>query len=308
MHIVSDFDGVWTNPEAEYQAVESKVISEIAHSLDCDLEIASLLYAGFAKGVLASPSEFGWQADPEDPRLSSFVDEDFFCLPAAVGHYIELAASEDARRVKVAILQKHPSLPAFMDHCFHNTCADFRKSVDHDLTQGAIPILQWLLDRGHGVTWATNAPAEKICDWMGAAGFEVEDGSDDSSSFRPGVLRVFGRCGKQWLGDGEQAIEFLDRQVLVDRPRYRKLLEQERPDILIGDVLSLDLSTALQMRQEGSEAAPPVTVLVGRRPLPAWVHEAVGDQPQQLDHLIPHLTRFPRIVAQAQSTLSPSVL
>ncbi|RMH03470.1 MAG: hypothetical protein D6702_05880 [Planctomycetota bacterium] len=292
MRIVSDFDGVWTEPEREARAVHGTVVRELARLLGGGEEEAAGLYEEFAAAVLARPHAYGWRIDH---RLASFVDEDFFCLPAAVGQFIENGETAAARRARRAVLSRWESLGAFMDHCFHSTCAAFRREVDHDLTPGAAEVLAWLLERGVAVTWATNAPAEKIIGWLGHAGFPVADARATEPGAAP--LRVYGRAGKQWFGPTDRSLDVNGRTVRVDRPQYRAILERESPDLVVGDVFSLDLAVPLAMRVEGHPAAPRAVVLLARRHTPAWVLAAVGDAPDQIDHAIGHVTALRRLVA-----------
>lgn len=240
------------------------------------------------------PEQYGWQADPNDLRLSSYVDEDYFCLPAAIGQYIDHGDSLESQMVKKALLNRFESVIQMLDHCFHSTCANFRSEVDHDLTHGSEQVLQWMLDHEISVTWATNAPAEKIITWFGHHGFEVANARETKLGETP--LRVFGRAGKQWLGDSGEELDFDGRKVLVDRPEYRKILQAEQPDLVVGDVLSLDLALPLAMRSKQALGAPREVALVWRRETPGWVVNSIGEADHQVDHLISHLTSLPRLL------------
>ncbi len=291
MRIVSDFDGVWTEPAAEAQAVHQTVVRELARVLDEPIERVEERLAGYAAAVMERPHAYGWRIDH---RLASFVDEDFFCLPPAMGQFIENGETACAREARSAVLGRWESLTVFMDHCFHSTCAAFREQVEHDLTHGAERVLEWLLEHGATIAWATNAPAEKIIGWFAHHGHEVADARQTEPGETP--LRVYGRAGKQWFGETDRSLDFAGRTVMVDRPQYRAILERERPELVIGDVLSLDLSVPLSMVVEEHPAAPRETVLVGRAHTPEWVLASVGPEPGRIDHLVSHLSSLPRIV------------
>ena len=291
MRIVSDFDGVWTEPAREAQAVHRTLVGELQRMLGEPAEQVEERLAGFAAAVMARPHAYGWRIDH---RLASFVDEDYFCLPAAMGQFIENGETPSAREVREAVLGRWESLTVFLDHCFHSTCAAFRQEVEHDLTHGAERVLEWLLARGATVTWATNAPAEKIIGWFAHHGHEVRDARETEPGEHP--LRVYGRAGKQWFGPTDRSLDFAGRTVPVDRPQYRAILERERPDLVIGDVLSLDLAVPIALAAEAHPAAPRETVLVGRPHTPEWVLASVGPGPGRIDHLVSHLTSLPRIV------------
>lgn len=295
---MSDFDGVWTDPTEEYRAVRESVIRELAVCLQGDEDLARESIERIATHILETPGVYGWQADPKDERLSSFVDEDFFCLPAAIGHYLAGPNLEAPLvLIREAICRHWPNLPKFMDHCFHSTCDAFRKEVDHDLAPGAEGVLAALLDAGVRVTFVSNAPATKIQDWFGHHGFQVEDAREEQAN---SLLRVYGRAGKQWLGPSNQALKMGGRLLFTDRPQYREILIREDPDMVLGDVLSLDLALPLAMRQEEHPAAPSSVTLLTRLGPPDWVRDSIGQGGP--DHLLQNVRQLPDLIRSLAST------
>lgn len=53
--------------------------------------------------------------------------------------------------------------------------------------------------------------------------------------------------------------------------RYRAAIEEEDPDLVIGDVFSLDLALPHVMRREGNPAAPSKLILRRHPHTPRWV-------------------------------------
>jgi hypothetical protein len=250
---------------------------------------ARSLYARFRAAVLAQPDQHGWRIEG---RLTSYVDEDVFAVPTSVGQWVDAAPDADAARLKAAILGEYPSVSAFLDHCYHSTCARFRAGVAHDLAPGAERVLAWLLRERVSVVFASNAPLEKIQGWFACHGLEVADARDTEPGSVP--LRAYGRAGKQWLGPAAGALEFGGRRVESDRPQYRAILEREHADFVIGDVLSLDLATPLMMRRAGDPAAPRLLALMHLRHTPRWALSAVGEG--GVDQIIAHVTEMPRLI------------
>lgn len=298
-HLVTDFDGVWTEPEREARLVYAALVRELAQLCGAEEPAVREFVERHARRVRAEPERHGW---PMDGVFTSYVDEDFFAFPAAVGRAIEeaalrgAAADPEAERAHAAVLRAHPSMGAFLDHCYHTTCDRFRAEVEHDLTAGADEVLRWLLAAGVRVTFVTNAPVEKVIGWFGCHGFQVADAREDGGSRSPAPLRAYGRAGKQWLGDVARVLDCGGRRVHYDRPRYRAILEQERPDLVLGDVLSLDLSQPLGLRAERHPAAPRHVALLARPHTPRWVLGSVGLAPHQLDFAIRHVTELPRVL------------
>lgn len=288
---LTDFDGVWTNPWRELQAVHQTVREQLARLGGMPLGELEEAYQEFRNQVLGNPDRHGWHLDG---RFSSYVDEDYFAVPTSIGQYIDLAPCTTSGTLREAILREFGSVLEFLDHCYHSTCERFRTEVDHDLTEGAERVLQWLLHERVRVVFATNAPAEKVVDWFAHHGFGVSD----ARQTEPGEtqLRVYGRSGKQFLGESDHTMEFSGRTVHVDRPQYRAILEKESPDLVVGDVLSLDLSVPLAMRHAGHPAAPKGIGIMDLPHTPQWVKQSVSEAPGHIDFLVSHVTALPRLV------------
>ena len=293
---LSDFDGVWTDPGRELEAVHATVVAELARLAELDPAALRAHYDGFRDAVLREPEAHGWRIDG---RLVSYVDEDFFAVPTSIGQYIERAPCHTSAGLREAVLREYGSVLEFLDRCYHDTCARFRREVDHDLAEGAERVLRWLLDEGVAVVFASNAPAEKIVDWFAHHGFEVLDARATEPGSAP--LRVYGRAGKQHV-DGSTTMAFAGREVHLDRPMYRDILERERPDLVVGDVFSLDLALPLAMRA-GDQPGAPLAVGVMHLPhTPDWVLESVGPERHQADFLVPHVTALPRLVSRLRGS------
>lgn len=298
---LTDFDGVWTNPSAELAAVHATVRGELGCMGDISAAEMEEVYADFRRAVLARPDHHGWRLDG---KLSSYVDEDYFAVPTSIGQYVDEAPCAMSRRLREAVLQEWDSVLAFLDHCYHSTCSRFREQVEHDLTEGAERVLQWLLREEVDVVFATNAPAEKVIDWFAHHGYAVADGRATEPGEMP--LRVYGRSGKQWLGDSGRTLDFAGRPVHVDRPQYREILARESPDLVVGDVLSLDLAQPIALRVDGAPGAPREVGVMHLRHTPDWVLDSVGEGPAAVDHLVAHVTALPRIVNRLRGSARPA--
>jgi len=248
------------------------------------------LYARFEAAVQARPDSHGWRIEG---RLTSYVDEDVFAVPTSVGQWVDAAPDADAARLKAAILGEWSSVASFLDHCYHSTCARFRESVPHDLAPGAERVLAWLMRNSVQVVFASNAPLEKVQGWFACHGLEVADARATEPGAAP--LRAYGRAGKQWLGPGADEIVLGGRALLCDRPQYRAILERERPDLVIGDVVSLDLALPLALRRAGAAGAPRALALMHLPHTPRWAVDAV--RAGEIDHLAAHVTALPRLLS-----------
>ena len=113
-------------------------------------------------------------------------------------------------------------------------------------------------------------------------------------------MRVYGRAGKQHLGPSGRSLDFGGRNVQCDRPQYRAVLERESPDLVIGDVLSLDLSQPIAMRVDGNPAAPSAVGIMHLPHTPEWVTGSIGSAAHEIDYLVPHVTSIPRVVERVR--------
>ncbi|MDP6963761.1 MAG: hypothetical protein QGF46_06300, partial [Planctomycetota bacterium] len=83
---------------------------------------------------------------------------------------------------------------------------------------------------------------------------------------------------------------------------YKKILQREAPQLVVGDVLSLDLSQPLAMRVDGDDAAPTAVGVMHLPHTPEWVLESIGPAPHEIDYLVPHVTSIPRVVERVRES------
>ena len=293
---VSDFDGVWTNPKKELQSVHDTVKSHLLEISGWSKSKVEEVYAAFGQEVFQSPKNYGWRIEG---RFSSFVDEDYFAVPTSIAQYIDDAPCDDARSLKNLILKDFDSVLAFVDTCYLSSCESFRDKVSHDLVDGSESVLRWLIDNNVQIVFATNAPYEKVRDWLGEYDLEVADARDNN--FKSSPIRVYGRSGKQHLAENSKILNFGGRPVFCDRPEYLSILAEENPDFVLGDVLSLDLSQPIAMRVNSHSSAPFAVGIMDLPHTPDWVLESVGEGPEKVDYLVSHVTSLPRIIQEIRT-------
>ena len=293
---VSDFDGVWTNPKKELESVHNTVKSRLLDISGWSKSKLEEIYASFSEKVFDKPKCYGWRIEG---RFSSFVDEDYFAVPTSIAQYIDDAPCDDAKYLKKLILKDFDSVLAFVDTCYFSSCESFRDEVSHDLVDGSESVLRWLISNNVQVVFATNAPYEKVRDWLGEYGLEVADARNDD--FKSSPIRVYGRAGKQHLAPDSTTLTFCDRSVFCDRPEYLSILAQESPDFVLGDVLSLDLSQPIAMRVNCHSSAPFAVGIMDLPHTPDWVLESVGEGLDKIDYLVPHITSLPRIIQEIRT-------
>jgi hypothetical protein len=275
LKILSDFDGVWTDQGLEAEEVRRCIVDEVAEISGIARErVAADLESLYGK-ILAQPHAWGWAPDGE--RISAYVDEDPLCLPSGLCLYLGRADDALARTYRAPILARFRSVAEFSEHCFRAAMTSYRDRHAPALVPHAREQLERVLALGAEIVVVSNSPGEKLVHWFGAAGIDAaEHGSPR--------VRLRGAAGKQTLGEGGEHIVVGGRPICVDRPRYRQAIEEEKPDLVIGDVFSLDLALPHVMRTQGHPAAPRSLVLRRHPHTPSWILDTKAEG--AIDHLV----------------------
>jgi phosphoserine phosphatase len=109
------------------------------------------------------------------------------------------------------------------DKCFLTATGEYRSQHPPALVPGARAALDALHDAGVEVVVVSNSVSEKIVGWFRAVGVDAGEAEGH-------LVRVRGAAGKQVFGDSNACIELAGRRIHVDRPRYRRVIEEERPN------------------------------------------------------------------------------
>ncbi len=262
IRILSDFDGVWTDHAAEAEKVKHFMAEELARLTGRERDAVDADVVRYGELVLEAPASYGWAPDG---RITAYVDEDPFCEANSIAVYIETATEDPSTApYRDAVLaEDFLNLTSFGDHCFLAGTARFRSEEPPALVPHAAEALETIHDAGAEMVVVSNSSAEKIVGWFQHAGI-------DASADEGHLVRVRGRAGKQNIGD-DTTIEVGGRRIFVDRPSYRAVIERENPDVIVGDVFSLDLALPHVMRTEGHPSAPSMLAMRRCAHTPSWV-------------------------------------
>jgi hypothetical protein len=259
--IVSDFDGVWTDQAGEADTIREFLAAELARTSGEDLSRARLDVERLAAAMRAEPHAHGWA--PEG-RITAYVDEDPLCESSAICRHLAVADDARERSYRDAILAAgFADLGEFGDHCFHGGASLFRERHAAAIVAHARESLAAIHEVGAEVVIVSNSATEKLAAWFAIA--QVDAGEGDGHA-----VRLRGSAAK-WVIGGDETIDVGGRLVHVDRPRYREAIEAEQPDIVVGDVFSLDLALPYVMRRAAQPAAPRRLVLRRHDHTPAWI-------------------------------------
>lgn len=247
MKLLSDFDGVWTNPEAEAGA-QGEFLEQalLGWTPSGERERAADWLRLARDHIRREPSRYGWAPGG---RVSAFADEDPFAAHSALLHYLHLGAAEDpvARDLHAAVLANgFPDLDRFGGHTHQQGVERVARERGPGILPDAAAAGERMLAAGVEIVVVSNSGTDKLATWFAHAGVPATVHPERS----PGALRLRGAARKFVLDpEGSDLIDVGSLRVEVARPAYAEILAAERPDAVVGDVFSLDLALPLAMRR-----------------------------------------------------------
>ena len=280
MRILSDFDGVWTDQSGEAAAIQAWYADEAAKLIGIDRREAREDFASFRAATLADPARHGWW-----PRgyLTAFVDEDELLATGAVSYWLDNCGDDDRAKRWLAALEAggFENAEAFGNAMFEPAMRDYRARGAHSLVPEAEEVVGALRARGVDLVIVSNSPTDKLESMFAEAGIAGGDG-----------LRFVGDARKWWIASHEPTLDVGGRSVHVDRPLYRSILEEERPDLVIGDVASLDLAAPAAMRREGALSKELRLLLRDHAVASPWARSQVDQSIDErlVDQVVPSIT------------------
>ena len=246
MRIVMDFDGVFTDPSDEGDACSKYFRDSILElglkefDLGTGAQVDSWL--GELRARQASqPYHFGWRSEG---RVSAFTFEDPFIRNIGLADFLDHLVKQGDHRAKNTLsrLQKNQDIKTFgelSERSFHQIT--LKKRPD----PAAKAWVSAALDQKNELFIVSNSATDKIETFLNQNDFPGDK--------RPKVL---GGAKKFSLGEKPNYITLADGaggkiQVDSSRPTYEQYLLDIKPDAVIGDVFSLDLSLPIRLKREG---------------------------------------------------------
>jgi hypothetical protein len=297
--VLVDFDGVWTTVDGQAAAVDAARGQGLAAASGLPLDVVLRCCEAVSEAINAEPLQHGWRLDG---RITAYADEDPFLRHNATSSGIGILAERGhagCRELQQALAAHgHADLSALGSTIFMDASHAYLADHGHDLLPSAPAVLRALLEIAD-VVFCTNFTPDAVARSWVPRGFTFA-GPDAT----PG-LTLRGEARKQVLtNDPARLLPFGERPVSVDRSFYRAALEAEAPDVVVGDVFSLDLALPLTMRADDHPTCRPLCLLARTRFTPTWSLGMAGggDVPglqllSSLDELVPlvaALARAPR--------------
>lgn len=296
--VLTDFDGVWTSLGRQAEAVDEARERGLAESSGWDREAVRACLDEVRAAIVASPLEHGWRSDG---RITAYADEDPFLMHNAMVSGLGLLA--DAGHPTCQALSRdlaargHTDLGVLGSALFHEGSLRYLEGKGHDMLPDAISALADLLEVAD-VVFCTNFAADAVAQTWARHGVDVLGGT-------PG-LTIRGSARKQDLtGDPLREATHAGRVVGTDRGFYRRALLEERPDIVVGDVFSLDLALPLVLGRPDGDL-PGVRSLLLRTPFtPNWALDACEQAGSPRPRVIDSPSRIRSFVSGSPGEVTP---
>src|SRR5262245_61046674 len=197
MKLLSDFDGVWTEPFAEGSAQGEILESRLVEwATGAPAASTRAWIAAARQAARAEPTRYGWASNG---RISAFGDEDPFIVHSALLHYVEQRAAVDpAAKALVDAVRRNgfDSLDAFGGDCHGRAVAEVVASRGPGILPAAADAGRRLLASDVEIVVVSNSTPDKLLQW-----FEHQRvPATRHPERRPGALRVRGSARKFVLG------------------------------------------------------------------------------------------------------------
>ncbi len=246
--LISDFDGIWTNQNIEAEYVWEFILSSLSDLTGSGKDKIQNILAKCKSEMDKQASKYGWF---NNGSIAAYYQEDPFGDNNAIFDFINnsVEGDPDLNLIKESILKKYISLADFSQECFMNSTKKFKEEGKLNPVSITKSIVEDLNNSGVEIIVASNSKTEKIKYLFSKAGIDV---TDESSPERGGV-HAKGDARKFVIDNNYSALpEYLNTdenyKIALRRSSYHKILSEEKPDFVIGDVFSLDIALPLYLR------------------------------------------------------------
>ncbi len=279
LKLLSDFDGVWTNQETEAEYVYDFITQKISELSGDSPDTIKNLFQQCRKDMDSSAYEYGWFCNGS---IAAYYQEDPFGDHNAILDYINRSASKKSysnfkqhlAKIKDVILHKaHKTLAEFSNECFMKATTQFKLEGKLKPVETAETVVKELNSLGVQIVVVSNSKTEKIEHLFFKASLKA---TTDNS--KRGKLHARGDAKKFIIDNNYTAVpeylEITDKyKVSLRRSHYHKILIEEKPDYVLGDVFSLDLALPLYLRLHDKNFPKLKVIQKVQKHTPGWVKD-----------------------------------
>lgn len=270
MKLLSDFDGVLTDPSGEARRVRELFDADLLAARPGRESETRATVATAEAACDAAPHAHGWSWEG---RITAYVNEDPFVRVNGIAARLDLDA--DAGAPGPAALREalrgrgRKDVRDAAQAAYVGMTRETAAGKIHPLDPAVADLFGALLGRGAEIVVVSNSRTDRILQLLRGAGLApVGHGEGD------GPLRVRGDAKKFVLGSSAELRRSFAAgpyEVHVDRPHYEQILREEMPMAVMGDVFSLDLALPLHLGRTGDRVLRDTKLLLRRQPYsPAW--------------------------------------
>jgi len=284
--LISDFDGVWTNQETEAVYVWSYIVSRLSLLSGFPTKEINELWIKCREDMDERPYDYGWRSGG---HIACYYQEDPFGDNNAIFDYIEKNASRSSylnykqklAAIKDAVLKwtKNKSLADFSNECFVKSTSQFKLEGKLKPVTEAGKVIKELNRKGIEIVVASNSKTEKIEHLFRKAGYKMTN----EKSIARGRLHARGDAQKFVIENSfteiPEKLEINKRyKPELRRKHYFKILLEEKPDFVIGDVFSLDLALPVYLRLNDERFNKLKIIQKVHSHTPKWVKDYMGSE------------------------------
>lgn len=284
MRVISDFDGVLTAQEGEAEAVGERQLQLLAAAAGSEV-VARALVDEYRLRVRAEPARHGWRLGG---HLSCFADEDPYVFHTAVSEVLyEFGPRSVVDRL---ISQGMADSNAFAGRCFLEGTEAWRAANGSHLDPLAVDLFAAFAGLKADVTVVSNSSTSRIESIL------ADFGRDRFDGFVPSVR---GGAQKFVITDDidvpvPDTAAFGPRSIGLRRGHYWRILDEIRPAMVVGDVLSLDLALPVTLRDQVPGFEDMKICFRRAAHTPAWALAAARDRGI---HVVDSLMDLPGILS-----------
>lgn len=301
MKLISDFDGIWTNQAKEADYVWDFILNYLSElSSESKIFISDTLSQCKIE-MNKSPELYGWY---NNGTIACFYNEDPFGDNNAIFDYINKNGSSDEtsyqkalKLIRDSILKKYKTLADFSQDCFFLATTKFKEEGKLQPVSDAAEIVKKLNSSGTEIIIVSNSKTKKI-------EHVFEKATIFASPEIGSPVRVRGDAMKfvidQSFTEIPVSLKINDKiSVPLRRKSYFEILKEEKPDMVIGDVFSLDLSLPLYLRLNHKEFSNLKVVQRVQNYTPDWVRDFLDrDELRGIAFMVNSVSELPDIIAE----------
>ena len=271
MKIVTDFDGTLTDIHGEYNLLLD-IINKRLEKKHFPVDRYQQLFDAAIREIKKDYMAYGWM---DHDRITAYSDEDLFMNIIAGMKIVDnwLCKRSEYSDLYDILVSQNTSLMEISEYCYF-IMHTMPLSEMNTPTRDAVITIQSLLEHGHEVVVVSNSPSARIVQKLNHVGLQPAEHDIDPRA----IFKVRGNAAKFKLADAPIRYDF-GRPVDIHRPQYQKILIEEKPDIVIGDVFSLDLALPAALTETIPELKNTRIALLERNYTPEWAIKAVSDHP-----------------------------